>query len=63
MHRSPVAVVFPGQGSQAPGLGRPWADRPEWEVVASAECLRRHDLPFGSSIFLAAVKPGRPGSP
>ncbi len=31
--------------------------------AADGRWLRHHDLPFGSSIFLAAVKPARPGSP
>lgn len=29
--------MFPGQGSQAPGIGRAWRDRPEWDLVAEAE--------------------------
>lgn len=37
MSTSPTAIVFPGQGSQAPGLGRPWIGRPEWQVVRDAE--------------------------
>jgi [acyl-carrier-protein] S-malonyltransferase len=28
-----AAVVFPGQGTQTPGMGRPWRDRPEWQAV------------------------------
>lgn len=32
-----VAVVFPGQGAQAQGLGVPWADAPAWALVAEAE--------------------------
>jgi [acyl-carrier-protein] S-malonyltransferase len=31
-----IAVVFPGQGSQAAGTGRPWQDHPAWERVAEA---------------------------
>jgi len=33
----PVAVVFPGQGSQTPGAGRAWLDHPAWAVVDRAE--------------------------
>jgi [acyl-carrier-protein] S-malonyltransferase len=32
-----VAIVFPGQGTQAPGMGRPWRDNPAWRVVDEAE--------------------------
>jgi [acyl-carrier-protein] S-malonyltransferase len=32
-----VAVVFPGQGSQAPGWGQQWRDDPAWSVVERAE--------------------------
>lgn len=32
-----IAVVFPGQGAQAPGLGAPWRDHPAWHLVARAE--------------------------
>jgi [acyl-carrier-protein] S-malonyltransferase len=32
-----VAVVFPGQGTQAPGMGAPWRDHPAWKVVEQAE--------------------------
>jgi [acyl-carrier-protein] S-malonyltransferase len=32
-----VAVVFPGQGTQAPGMGAPWADHPAWKIVEQAE--------------------------
>lgn len=28
-----LAITFPGQGAQAPGLGRPWTDHPAWSVV------------------------------
>ncbi len=32
-----VAVVFPGQGTQQPGMGAPWLDHPAWKVVEQAE--------------------------
>ncbi|MCU1369957.1 MAG: fabD [Ilumatobacteraceae bacterium] len=32
-----IAVVFPGQGSQAPGAGRAWLDHPAWAVIEEAE--------------------------
>lgn len=32
-----VAVVFPGQGTQEPGMGTPWRDDPAWLVVERAE--------------------------
>lgn len=32
-----VAVIFPGQGAQAPGLGTPWVDHPAWSLVERAE--------------------------
>jgi [acyl-carrier-protein] S-malonyltransferase len=31
------AVVFPGQGTQQPGMGQPWVDHPSWAVVERAE--------------------------
>lgn len=35
--RSAVAIAFPGQGAQAPGLGEGWVDTPHWAVVERAE--------------------------
>jgi [acyl-carrier-protein] S-malonyltransferase len=32
-----TAVVFPGQGAQEIGLGRPWSEHRAWAVVARAE--------------------------
>jgi [acyl-carrier-protein] S-malonyltransferase len=32
-----VAVVFPGQGTQEPGMGAAWIDHPAWKVVEQAE--------------------------
>jgi [acyl-carrier-protein] S-malonyltransferase len=32
-----VAVVFPGQGTQQPGMGAPWQDDPAWKIIEQAE--------------------------
>lgn len=32
-----VAVVFPGQGTQRPGMGEAWRDHPAWSIVEQAE--------------------------
>ncbi|MDQ3293960.1 MAG: ACP S-malonyltransferase, partial [Actinomycetota bacterium] len=32
-----IAVLFPGQGSIAPGAGRAWVDHPAWAVVSRVE--------------------------
>lgn len=32
-----LAVIFPGQGSQAPGVGQAWVDHPAWSVVDRIE--------------------------
>ncbi len=40
-----LAVVFPGQGTQFPGMGRPWAATPAWAaVVGPAEEALEEDL-------------------
>lgn len=32
-----IAVLFPGQGTQAPGMGAPWRDHSAWSVIDRAE--------------------------
>lgn len=39
-----VAVVFPGQGTQRPGMGAPWRGHPAWSVVERAEEVTGSDL-------------------
>ena len=38
------AFVFPGQGAQRPGMGRPWIDHPSWDVVADASETAGRDV-------------------
>lgn len=39
-----IAFTFPGQGSQQPGMGRPWADHPAWALVAPLALATGRDL-------------------
>ncbi len=38
------AFVFPGQGSQRPGMGEPWQDSPSWAVVADLSAAAGTDI-------------------
>jgi [acyl-carrier-protein] S-malonyltransferase len=40
------AFVFPGQGSQKPGMGRPWREHPSWEVVKDASREAGRDIEY-----------------
>ncbi|CAM5236597.1 [acyl-carrier-protein] S-malonyltransferase OS=Streptomyces tendae OX=1932 GN=GUR47_10545 PE=4 SV=1 [Streptomyces tendae] len=39
-----LALVFPGQGAQQPGMGRPWKGRPGWFLVERASEVSGRDV-------------------
>src|ERR671912_2851331 len=39
-----VAFTFPGQGSQRPGMGAPWAEHESWELVEEASDIAGRDV-------------------
>src|SRR5688572_31394446 len=56
-----IAVIFPGQGTQQPGMGRPWVDHGAWAVVERAE--KATGEPLGHLLLDAsAEEPSRPRS-
>jgi [acyl-carrier-protein] S-malonyltransferase len=49
-----IAVLFPGQGTQTPGMGRPWRATPAWGIVERAE--KALDLPLGHLLLDATAE-------
>lgn len=39
-----IIFTYPGQGSQAPGMGAPWQEHPSWELVSEASEITGRDL-------------------
>ena len=47
-------MLFPGQGTQTPGMGRPWRSTPAWNVVERAE--KAVDLPLAHLLLDATAE-------
>ena len=61
-----LAFTFPGQGSQKPGMGAPWADHQSWELVergVGGRRARRRAPPARRRRRRAASRPATPSSP
>ncbi len=39
-----IVFMYPGQGSQQPGMGEAWVDHPSWELVAEASEVTDRDV-------------------
>ncbi len=44
MSATQIAFTYPGQGSQAPGMGAPWTEHPSWELVGEAGEVAERDV-------------------
>ena len=47
-------MLFPGQGTQTPGMGEPWRSTPAWDVVERAE--KAVDLPLAHLLLDATAE-------
>ncbi len=41
-----ICFLFPGQGSQKPGMGKAWVDHPSWELVGEASDATGRDISY-----------------
>ena len=39
-----IVFLYPGQGSQAPGMGSAWTEHPSWELVDEASEVAGRDV-------------------